>query len=114
MRSWGSEQHLPSTNRVLRNVAYWADSEGLLKGRKIGLTSKVMQRAVSIDESVFGRDHPQIASDLVNLAGVVIDSGDRQTGKSLLRRALVIYETRFGNNSREAAAVRDQIARGGM
>lgn len=26
-----------STTRSLRNIAYWADSEGLLKGRKIGL-----------------------------------------------------------------------------
>lgn len=101
--------------RSIELAAAFTNLGGLLamRGeRKEGVT--LLGRAVSIDESVFGKDHPQIASDLVNLAGAMIDSGDRPNGQSLLRRALGIYEMRFGKNSREAVAVKDQIARSGM
>jgi len=67
--------------------------------------ASLYRRAIAIDESVYGREHPEVAGDLVNLGLVLKESGELRTAEPLLRRALEIYEKAFGKNSSQAAQV---------
>jgi Tfp pilus assembly protein PilF len=54
----------------------------------------LMQRALAIDEAAYGPDHPQVATNLNNLAGVLKELGDPAAARPLLERALAIDEAR--------------------
>ena len=59
-----------------------------------------------VDESVYGRDNPDVAGDLVNLGTVLKQAGKTAAGDVALRRALAIYERAFGPDSPQAVQVR--------
>jgi tetratricopeptide (TPR) repeat protein len=69
---------------LLRNLAD-------LCGAKMSLT-----RALSIDEKVFGPDHPNVAIDVNNLGGVLQALGELQESRECFERALKIDEKVFG------------------
>jgi tetratricopeptide (TPR) repeat protein len=54
------------------------------------------RRALVIGEQAFGRNDPQNADALNNLAVVVLDQGDYAAGRELLRRAMVLHEKAHG------------------
>ena len=54
------------------------------------------ERALEIDEQVYGADHPQVAIDLNNLAGVLQDLGELAQARSHFERALEISEQVYG------------------
>ena len=67
------------------------------------------RRALSIDESVYGPDHTEVAADLANLGFLLKESGNPALASPLLRRALAIYEKELGQNSDPARKIRDSI-----
>ncbi|MGA7194749.1 MAG: toll/interleukin-1 receptor domain-containing protein, partial [Anaerolineales bacterium] len=54
------------------------------------------ERAIKILEANLGKDHPQVATGVNNLAGVLQDLGDLAGAKKLFERALKIDEAAFG------------------
>ena len=52
-----------------------------------------MRRALAIDETSFGPDHPNVASDLNNLAQLLQATNRLAEAEPLMRRALAIDET---------------------
>ena len=55
-----------------------------------------MRRALAIDEKSFGPDHPNVASDLNNLALLLQATNRLAEAEPLYRRALAINEKSFG------------------
>jgi hypothetical protein len=57
----------------------------------MGELELILRKAVSIDENVFGPDHPNVAINLNNLATFLIENKQTIEAESLLRRALTIF-----------------------
>jgi len=55
-----------------------------------------MRRALKIDEDSFGHDHPNVATDLNNLAELLRNTNRLSEAEPLYRRALKIDEASFG------------------
>ena len=56
----------------------------------------LMRRALAIDEASFGADHPEVATDLNNLASLLQDTNRLGEAEPLMRRALAIDEASLG------------------
>lgn len=61
------------------------------------------QRAIRIDEIIFGFDHPNIARDVNNLGSVLHVLGDYEGAKEAYERALEIDMRAFGSNNPKVA-----------
>ncbi|MCE9594369.1 MAG: tetratricopeptide repeat protein [Planctomycetes bacterium] len=70
----------------------------------------LFERAVRIDELVFGPNHPVTASSLVGLAGAKEAQGELAAAEPLLRRALAIDETTLGPDEPTTMALRARLA----
>jgi hypothetical protein len=70
---------------------------------------KLYRRALSIDESLYGPDDPELATDLVNLGLLLKDIGEKAAASASLNRALAIYEKAFGTNSPQVRQLRETI-----
>ncbi|HKQ89381.1 MAG TPA: FxSxx-COOH system tetratricopeptide repeat protein, partial [Blastocatellia bacterium] len=68
----------------LRVLARYTEAKGLL------------ERALAIDETSFGPDHPDVATHVSNLALVLKDMGDFAQARALYERALATDEASFG------------------
>jgi tetratricopeptide (TPR) repeat protein len=67
--------------------------------RSLGLLAKalpLLQRAISIDEAVYGPDHPAVAGYLNNLATVLLKLNQPAEAHPLLERAIAITEAAYG------------------
>jgi hypothetical protein len=60
----------------------------LLAGGKYNQAEPLYRRAIEIDEKVLGKDHPGVATDYNNHAGLLQDQGD-QNGKPLGKRKVL-------------------------
>jgi hypothetical protein len=56
-----------------------------------------------------GADHPSVATNLNNLAGLLKDQGKYAEAEPLFRRALEIYETQLGENHPSTKIVRNNF-----
>src|SRR6185436_3815637 len=72
-------------------LAEWAEAEPL------------MRRALEIDEKSFGPDHPRVATDLNNLAALLLATNRLAEAELLMRRALAIDEKSFGKEHTDVA-----------
>jgi tetratricopeptide (TPR) repeat protein len=63
------------------------------------LAEPLMRRILEIDEQIFGPDHPNVATDLNNLAQLLQETNRFQETEPLMRRALEIDKQNFGYNS---------------
>src|SRR5215472_620473 len=94
-------------------VAAYADTAGIADptGRLMGalgvlFSGKALhdreeplkRRALAIDEANLGNDHPEIATDLNNLAQLLKDTNRLGEAEPLMRRALAITEASFGSD----------------
>lgn len=59
------------------------------------ITRAAFERALAIDEAVFGPEHPKVARDVNNLGLVLRDLGDYAGVKAAYERVLVILENHF-------------------
>jgi tetratricopeptide (TPR) repeat protein len=64
------------------------------------------QRALAIDEKVYGQDHPEVATDLRSLAILYEDQGKFEQAEPLYQRALAIREQVFGSDHPATIRVR--------
>lgn len=103
------ERKLPGTKELSAACTNLAD---LLWTRGVRTSAVgLYRRAISIDESLYGLDHPEVAGDLTNLGLLLQESGDRVASDALLGRALAIYEKALGANSPQALDVRQSLSR---
>ncbi|HEY6258164.1 MAG TPA: tetratricopeptide repeat protein [Xanthobacteraceae bacterium] len=71
----------------------------------------LLERALAIDEKVFGRDHPGTAPDLSNLARLLHDMGRSNEGESYFGRAMAIAEKAHGPGHPDTHRYRSHYAR---
>ena len=71
----------------------------------------LMRRALAIDEKSFGPDHPDVATDLNNLALLLQATNRLAEAEPLMRRALAIDEKSFGPDHPEVASRPQQPCR---
>ncbi len=70
----------------------------------------MLRRALEIDEAIKGRDHPDVASILNNLAQVLKSTDHVREAILLMRRALVIHESSLGPSHTFVAADLNNLA----
>ena len=61
------------------------------------------RRGLTIDEARYGRDHPEVATDLINLAELLRQTNRFGEAEPLVRRALTIDEASYGPDHPEVA-----------
>jgi tetratricopeptide (TPR) repeat protein len=78
--------------RLLNEIGYY------LKNSKADYeqAKPLYERALAIWEKVHGKEHPDVATSLNNLAGLSYAQGDYEQAKPLFERALAIREKVFG------------------
>jgi Tfp pilus assembly protein PilF len=59
---------------------------------RLAAARPLLERALAIDETVYGPDHPEVATRLNNLALILQDLGQPGTAQQLQERALAIIE----------------------
>jgi hypothetical protein len=67
----------------------------------------LMKRALAIDEAAFGPDHPDVATRLNNLAGLLQATSRLAEAEPLWRRALHIDEAACGPDEPDLASRRN-------
>ena len=67
------------------------------------------ERALAIDEMVFGPDHPDVALRVNNLGGVLQHLGDLRAARAAYERALAILRTTYGEDHPEVAKVHSNL-----
>ena len=82
---------LESTGRLLNESGLFLNSRAQFTEAK-----KNYERALAIDEAVYGPDHPDVAIRVSNLGGVLRDLGDLKGAKKNYERALAIGEAAYG------------------
>jgi hypothetical protein len=74
---------------------------GALKG--LGRRSEaepIFRRALAIDEAVYGDTHPNVARDLNNIGGLLLDDNRPAEAEPLMRRSASIHLRFFAVNGR--------------
>jgi tetratricopeptide (TPR) repeat protein len=69
----------------------------------------LFERALAIDETSHGADHPTVAARLNNLALLLHDLGQPRQARPLAERALAITETSYGSDHPAVALRRDNL-----
>jgi len=111
--------------KILKRAEKWIDSISETKeaseyfnhmGRiyhfqgNINSALKFFEQALKIDEKIFGKDHPNVARVLNNIAMVLQDKGDLEAALQYLNRALEINERVFEKDPHNVARVLNNIA----
>ena len=82
---------LSALGESLRALADWTEAE------------HVMKRVLTLDERTYGTEHPAVATDLNNLALLLLDTNRFAEAEPLMRHALAIKEKRYGKEYPEVA-----------
>ena len=72
--------------------------------------SRCIRRALAIDEASYGPDHPDVATDLNNLAGLLQATNRLAEAEPLFRRALAIDEASYGPDHPDVATDLNNLA----
>jgi tetratricopeptide (TPR) repeat protein len=81
----------PATGSLLSQVGTY------LQGRAdLDAARPLFERAVRIDETTYGPDHPNVAVDVNNLGNLLLELGDLAGARALFERALRIDEATYG------------------
>jgi hypothetical protein len=65
---------------------------------------------VAIDEVAYGPDHPEVGTDLNNLATILRDLGDLPGARILTERAVAIDEVAYGPDHPTVEVLRRNLA----
>ena len=82
----------------------------LLNTNRLGEAEPLMRRALEINESAFGNQHPTVAICLNNLAALLLNTNRLGDAEPLMRRALEINEAAFGNRHPTVAISLNNLA----
>jgi len=72
--------------------------------------AELWRQILEIAETAFGRDHPNVATSLNNLAGLLRRQGRYTEAEPLYRRALAINENALGPDHPEVATILNNLA----
>ena len=99
---------LPAADVVTldRVICCYPDVDALVD---LSAARAAFERALAIDEKTFGKDHPDVATDVNNLAGVYYALGDLPAARANYERALNIMEEYAPNNPNTKTA-RENLA----
>jgi tetratricopeptide (TPR) repeat protein len=75
-----------------------------------GQAEPLYRRALAIDEKSYGPEHPDVATDLNNLAQLLKDTNRLPEVEPLYRRALSIWEKSFGHDHPNVAIALNNLA----
>ena len=93
-----------ATSRLLNQAGLY------LTGRaEFDEAKSVHERALEIDEKVYGPDHPEVATDVNNLGGVLEDLGDLAGARKSYERALKIFQHFLGEDHPKTKLVRKNL-----
>jgi len=107
-----AEQKLgPESVELARTCTNLADV--LWNKNNLREAGQLYRRAIAINASLYGPDHPETAADVANLGMLMNAAGQTEAGVALLRQALAIYENALGLESDQAKFLKDQIKRTG-
>jgi tetratricopeptide (TPR) repeat protein len=82
-----------------------------LKGRAEFTGARALfERALRIDEAVYGPDHPEVGTDADNLGDVLRAQGDLAGARALFERALRIFHAALGDDHPSTQTVRRSLA----
>ena len=70
----------------------------------------LLRRALLINESAFGYEHPSVGLSAYHLAACLHRKGRLQDAEPLYRRALAIYEKVYGSQNAETAGIMGMLA----
>ena len=73
------------------------------------LAKEYHERALKIDEGVYGPDHPKVARDANNLGGVLQDLGELAEARTAYERALKIDEVVYGPDHPRTRIIRSNL-----
>ena len=90
--------YLDAHATILQKMGQYADAEPLFR------------RALAIDEKALGKDHPDVASSLNNLALLLYSQGKYGEAEPLYRRALAIREKALGPDHPDVAKSLNNLA----
>jgi len=82
---------LKQASTLWNNLGYYLDMLADLAGARAAF-----ERALRIDEAVYGPEHPEVARDVNNLGGVLYALGDLAGARAAFERALRIDEAVYG------------------
>ena len=82
----------------------------LLNTNRLGEAEPLMRRALEINESAFGNQHPTVAICLNNLAALLLNTNRLGDAEPLMWRALEINEAAFGNQHPTVAISLNNLA----
>jgi tetratricopeptide (TPR) repeat protein len=93
-------QEIPEKNRDLKRERSLQNSiiEILYSLARYHESEPLMRRALQIDETSYGKDHPNVAIRLNNLAQLLQATNRLTEAEPLMRRALQIDETSYGKD----------------
>jgi tetratricopeptide (TPR) repeat protein len=93
------------TTRLMSVLGTFLHYKGLYKEAE-----RWKRRALEIDEASFGPDHPEVATDLNNLAQLLKATNRLSEAEPMMRRALEIGEASFGSDHPEVATDLNNLA----
>jgi len=101
--AWGEQpavkaQMLDVVGRVYKNLGRYDDAQPLL------------ERALAIRRSLYGGDHPEVASSLDNIAQLLRRKGDYEAAGALVREALAMRRALQGDNHPDVAESVNSLA----
>jgi tetratricopeptide (TPR) repeat protein len=68
-----------------------------------------IERALHIDEKVYGPDHPNVARDANNLGGVLNALGEQQEARMCFERTIRICRQKFGEDHQKTNLVKRNL-----
>ncbi len=100
--------HLPATDHIaslteLANSHFYAGN--------YAVSDSLNHRLLEMDRALHGDQHPNVASDLINLGAIQQEWGHWREAEQYYRRALAIYRGYYGENHFETAATLNMVGR---
>ena len=112
-QSYGSEHPTtwPRAPGHQRRLSPQQPGPTLLKAtNRLEEAEPLMRRALEIDEQSYGSEHPDVATDLNNLALLLKDTNRLEEAEPLMRRALDIDEQSYGSEHPDVAKDLNNLA----
>jgi tetratricopeptide (TPR) repeat protein len=92
------------TVRLMNSLALYYGARGRYREAE-----PLLRRALAIDEQIFGKEHPNVAVRLDNLAQVLLDTDRHDEAEQMMRRALAIAERSLGAGHPTVATILNNL-----
>ncbi len=90
-RAWTLQTALPIAARLMNQIGYYLSIRSEFNAAKL-----ILEKAISIGEIAYGKEHPWVAIAATNLGNVLRSLNDLETAKALAERALKINLSNYG------------------